>query len=105
MITAEQFHTMLAELGITQVGLAKLIGVSDGTSRRWTREGITDGPAMILLRLLHQGAIGIGRIESAHPERRDGPIRIEDAHEERYRLAMAARGLKPKPKTKRSKPK
>jgi hypothetical protein len=103
MITAEQFHTMLADLGITQVGLAKLIGVSDGTSRRWSREGITDGPAAILLRLLHEKTIGIARIEAAHPERRAGPIRIEDAHELRYQLAMNARGLKPKPKTKRSK--
>jgi hypothetical protein len=103
MISAEQFHTMLADLGITQVGLAKLIGVSDGTSRRWSREGITDGPAMILLRLLHERAIGIARIEAVHPERRAGPIRIEDAHEARYRLAMTGRGLKPKPKTQRSK--
>jgi hypothetical protein len=102
MITAEQFETMLADLGITQVGLARLLGVADGTSRRWSREGITDGPVVILLRLLHQGAIGIGRIESAHPERRDGPIRIEDAHDLRYRKAMAGRGLKPKPKSKRA---
>ncbi len=57
-MTAKQYRAALADLGLTQVAAARLLGVNDATSRRWAAHGVT-GTAAILLRLLATGKVAI----------------------------------------------
>lgn len=50
-MTPEQLKTKLSELGLSQVGLARLIGVSDRQVRRWVR-GDTPIPKPIEMLIL-----------------------------------------------------
>ena len=55
-MTGREFRAALDQLGLTQVGLARLLGVGPRTTRRWADQGL-DGPAQILIRLLLVGAV------------------------------------------------
>lgn len=63
-MTANQYRSALARLGLTQVGAAKLFGIGDRTARRWAEVGVT-GTAEILLRLMVAGKITAKDIETA----------------------------------------
>lgn len=64
-MTANQYRSALAKLGLTQVGAARLFGVNDVTSRRWAKNGVT-GTVAILLRLLLAKKITVEDIEAAN---------------------------------------
>jgi hypothetical protein len=77
-MTRQQYRDALDQLALTQVGMARLIGISDITSRRWARHG-AHGPGPILIRLLVLGKIKVGDIEKVYSDRRAGDLTIEDA--------------------------
>lgn len=57
-MTSAQFRAALSCLDLSQVGAAKLLRISERTSRRWAQYGVT-GPGEILLQLLSAGKITV----------------------------------------------
>jgi len=66
-MTANQYRAMLSKLGCSQVGFARLLGVSDVTSRRWARYGLK-GPIAILLHLVVIGRVTLQDLQQSHRE-------------------------------------
>jgi DNA-binding transcriptional regulator YiaG len=60
-----QYRAALDKLKLSQVGAARLLGVSEKTSRNWAREGV-GGTAVILLKRLVAGKIAVEDIEGLH---------------------------------------
>jgi hypothetical protein len=89
-MTADEFREALDQLGISQVGIARLLGVDDVTARRWAANG-TPVPVAILVELLRRGIIGTADIERVH-ERRPGAITLAAAS--KARQAGIKRALK-----------
>lgn len=63
-MTANQYKTLIAKLGLLQTEAGPLLNCTDRTSRRWARDGVT-GTARILWRLLASGKVTIEDIEEA----------------------------------------
>lgn len=65
-MTANQFRTALARLGLSQAGAAKLVGADPRTARRWALDerSIPECVA-ILLRLMLAGKVSEADIEKA----------------------------------------
>lgn len=61
-LSARQYRALLAEQGLTQAESARLLGVNDGSARRWAATGVM-GAAALVLRLLSSGKITIRDIE------------------------------------------
>jgi hypothetical protein len=61
-MTAAQYRKALAELGLTPTAAARLLGVDEGTSRRYSSRGVRGAPE-ILLKLLLTRRIGAERCE------------------------------------------
>ena len=55
-MTPAQFRAALAALGLSQLGAARLFGISEKTARNWARYGVPT-VAAILIRLLLAGKI------------------------------------------------
>jgi DNA-binding transcriptional regulator YiaG len=55
-MTGPAFRHALDQLGLTQIGLGRVLGVDPRTVRRWADQGL-DGPAAILIRLLLRGKL------------------------------------------------
>lgn len=87
---------MIDDLGLTQVGLARLLNVNDTTVRRWVADGVPDGPPAILLALMYQRRMPTVRnIRGAHIPR-PGPITAEQADRVRgkHKRAPAERSVR-----------
>jgi transcriptional regulator with XRE-family HTH domain len=69
MMTATQFRKILDRLGLSQLGLARLIGVDGRTVRRWAL-GERSAPEMvaIILRLMLAGKITADDIVETNPK-------------------------------------
>lgn len=52
-LTKDEVRTLIERIGVTQVGLGRLLGLSDVTSRRWAINGAT-GLAAVLLHVIRQ---------------------------------------------------
>jgi hypothetical protein len=63
-MTGKQFRAALRQLGLTQVGTARLLGVNEVTVRRWIAHGTT-GVVAILLRLMLDGKVTPADVETA----------------------------------------
>lgn len=63
-MTANQYRAALSNLGLTQVGAARLFHVNEATSRRWAAGGV-DGTVVVLLRLMMAGKITNDDVEAA----------------------------------------
>jgi hypothetical protein len=50
-MTAAQYRSALAQLGLTPTAAARLLGIDERTSRRYARQGVR-GPADLLIRLV-----------------------------------------------------
>lgn len=57
-MTAQQYRSALAALGLNQEAASRLLAVHHATARRWAARGVT-GTAAILLRLLAAGKVSI----------------------------------------------
>lgn len=64
-MTPKQFNTTIQKLGLSQVGAAKLLGISDRTARRYAAKGEVPEPTAKLLRLAIAGKISLTDIEKA----------------------------------------
>lgn len=65
---AKLFKTILADLELTQVGFARLFGISPRTARKYVAgESAIPTPTVKLLCLLWHGRIAIKDIEEAKP--------------------------------------
>lgn len=61
-LSARQYRTLLAEHELTQADSARLLGVNDGSARRWASNGVM-GAAALVLRLLSTGKLTIQDLE------------------------------------------
>lgn len=64
-MTGTEYRSALKQLGLTQVGAGRLLGVNPVSSRRWAATGVT-GTAELLLRLLLNGKITPGDLEECN---------------------------------------
>ena len=65
-MTAKQFCSGLEKLGLSQVGAAKLLGITDRTSRRYAAgDAEIPEPTAKLLRLAIAGKISVADIENS----------------------------------------
>jgi len=65
-LTAKQFQTAINRLGLSQVGVAKLLGADPRTARRWALgERSIPEPVAILLRLMLANKITADDIQEA----------------------------------------
>jgi hypothetical protein len=64
-MTATEYRSALKQLGLTQVGAGKLLGVNPVSSRRWAATGVT-GTAELLLRLLLAGKVTPSDLEECN---------------------------------------
>lgn len=63
-MTAKQFQAAIDRLGLSQVGVARLLGADPRTARRWALdERSVPEPVAILLRLMLAGKISADDIE------------------------------------------
>ena len=66
MMTAHQFRTIIAKIGISQVQAAHILGVTPRTARRWALDEVRVSPtAAKLLRLIRDGKITTKQVRSA----------------------------------------
>lgn len=63
-MTPAQFRSILSRLGLSQLGVGRLLGTGERTPRRWASgESDIPAPVAILLRLLASKKISISDIE------------------------------------------
>jgi len=66
-MTAKQFQAAIDRLGLSQVGVARLLGADPRTARRWALgERSVPEPIAILLKLMVAGKITANDIENTH---------------------------------------
>lgn len=63
-MTPDDFRATLERLGLTQVGLARLVGSGERSARRWAEQGAPEAVA-IILRLLEARKITVADIEAS----------------------------------------
>jgi len=57
-MTADEFRVALDKLGYSQVGMARLLGVTDRTARRWAADGVIPRAVEIVLTdMLREGGL------------------------------------------------
>jgi DNA-binding transcriptional regulator YiaG len=62
-MTAHQFRTIIAKIGILQVQAAHILGVAPCTARHWALDEVSVSPtAAKLLRLIRDGEITIKKV-------------------------------------------
>jgi hypothetical protein len=63
-MTPDDFRATLERLGLTQVGVARLVGAGERSARRWAEQGAPEAVA-IILRLLEAGKITTADVEAS----------------------------------------
>jgi DNA-binding transcriptional regulator YiaG len=64
-MTAHQFRTIIAKIGISQVQAAHILGVTPRTARRWALDEVNVSPtAAKLLRLIRDGEVTIKKVKN-----------------------------------------
>lgn len=82
-MTADEVRALIARLGTTQAGLARMVGVREDTVRQeWCRHGVPDkGTARTLLAMMSEQIIASPPARLAMEHDRDGPCgEVIDPH-------------------------